>query len=549
MIKKVLLLIIIVIFTIDTCTVHASEQNNKEVLVIYDNPNILNGDIFGGDNDFSVLFSEQLGHFDTSVDVVNERDYKKGMVENYHFIFYLSLKEKGSINHYLLEDFKATRKTVVWYGEGIVNLLNRYEKLPLKYCGTSSEYNIINYNNRKIYLGLHSGRNILVKPLSDEIKVYGEINNGLDIYPLIVNWHNFWYMSGIDTSGIKYLIFSDVLHNIFEEEHGQEKKVYLRIEDVHAFRSPERLRKIADYLDSQDVPFIIALIPAYVNPSSGENIPITQKPEIVEAVRYMVDRGGTVVLHGYTHQHYMTESGEGFEFWDAYNDTPLQVDYSIYVRERVKKGLKICLENDLYPLAFEAPHYAVSRAGYFELKKYFSTIVGQLQTTDKKFISGAFPYDTSNTNLANRFLPESLGYVAIDGSTGVQEILEQARSLLVVRDAVTGVFFHSFMDIEDLKGIVQGLKSMGYSFGDLKQEDNWVKIDGYCIKSSKGNIEYIGPKVESSYKTVRKKKLNMAVEIIATFLAIFVIMCLVMFVVKYINLKRYQKKKMFEVKN
>ncbi|MEW6622989.1 MAG: polysaccharide deacetylase family protein [Bacillota bacterium] len=553
--RAAFLLVFIILMTILLTGLNVASlqgESLKPILVVYDNPNLLSRDHSGLLNDFSVIFSEQLGHFNTEVDVVLENEYKDGMLEGYQYIFYLSLREKYSVNRALLKDIAETARPVVWYGEGIEELLNANQNIHLKFRGRSKTYHLVEYNEKVFNLGQNAGINLLLEPLSEEVVVYGKVSDGKRVYPLMANWKNYWFMSGLDTSGVKYLVFSDVLHEIFGEYHSEYRKVYLRIEDVSPISSPKNLMEIADYLYSKKIPFIIVLIPAYINPETGVEASITDKPEVIEAVRYMVERGGTVVLHGYTHQHYKEETGEGFEFWDAFEDRPLNVNYADYVGERVLKGIEICLENGLYPLAFEPPHYAMAQDGYRELKKYFSTVIGQLQTTDRRFASVPLPYEVRDTKRFNRFLPESLGYVELDGSYGVENILNNAGKLLIVRDAVTGVFFHPFMDMEYLEQIVEGLESMGYVFADLGKEDNWVRIGEHYIRSIEGNILYEGPllkkeKTKSGVKEEEKKSaFHRSVEIIATFLAVFVGVNILRFIIIFFKVKKRQKKILFK---
>jgi hypothetical protein len=163
------------------------------------------------------------------------------------------------------------------------------------------------------------------------------------------------------------------------------------------------------------------------------------------------------------------------------------------------------------------------------------------------------PYEVRDTKRFNRFLPESLGYVELDGSYGVENILNNAGKLLIVRDAVTGVFFHPFMDMKYLEQIVEGLESMGYVFADLRKEDNWVRIGDYNIRSTtKGDIIYEGPllkkeKTKSGVKEEEKKStFHRSVEIIATFLAVFVGVNILRFIIIFFRVKKRQKKILFK---
>ncbi len=38
----------------------------------------------------------------------------------------------------------------------------------------------------------------------------------------------------------------------------------------------------------------------------------------------MQDDGAAIIMHGYTHQFYDSETGEGFEFWDVKTDQPIR---------------------------------------------------------------------------------------------------------------------------------------------------------------------------------------------------------------------------------
>ena len=83
----------------------------------------------------------------------------------------------------------------------------------------------------------------------------------------------------------------------------------VRIEDVGPHTDPAKLRMIADYLHGRGVPYSVAVFVEYHDPAgrySGGR-PVRQRlsevPKLVAALRYMVDHGGTLLMHGYTHQY------------------------------------------------------------------------------------------------------------------------------------------------------------------------------------------------------------------------------------------------------
>ncbi len=84
---------------------------------------------------------------------------------------------------------------------------------------------------------------------------------------------NFWYVADSPFSfveeGDRYLAFCDLLHEILGVSHPVERKALVRIEDVSIDDDPTELRRVADYLSAQRVPFQIALIPIFKDPSKG----------------------------------------------------------------------------------------------------------------------------------------------------------------------------------------------------------------------------------------------------------------------------------------
>ncbi len=527
--------------------IYSNDIPLKDVLIIYDSPNVLNSKETNQKTDFSFLLSQQLGHFNTKVIRMKEDEYKKGMIEQYDYIFYLSLREDKEANKNLLNDLLYTNKNIVWYGENADELIEARGNIPLEYHGSSYHYKQVKYKNKDMTISGFTGKNILIEPVNGSIKTYGSVSNGMDEYPLIINYNNYWFMTGLDTYNLKYLVFSDVLHEILVENHHCEKKVYLRIEDIHSRRSPGNIKKIANYLKSQDIPFMAVVIPVYIDPKGNQEYPLGSEKKIIDSLKYMVEKGGTIVQHGYTHQYYQSTTGEGFEFWDIKKDKPLNLDYQKYILDRVVKGLTIFLENDLYPLAFISPHYAMAQQGYQELKQYYSTIVGEIQTSDRRFNSSSFPYISKNTDFFNILIPESLGYVAInEEDSSITDILIKAEELSILRDVQTGVFFHPFIDINYLTKIIEGLRERGYTFGDLRDIENWVKVGDYEIKNYKGIIHSNMPPLNNNNEFNLNNYIEKSVNIFTLSLSITVFIVIILLVKKYYHLKIKYKRTLFE---
>ena len=162
------------------------------------------------------------------------------------------------------------------------------------------------------------------------------------------------------------------------------KKALIRLEDIGPggyYGTEEalmKLRVIADYLQSQQVPFHVSMIPRFVNGSLGydKSIGDISDPFVlsfIDTIRYLRDHGASIGMHGYTHQYGGAVSGEGFEFAHpvcASNcppDDPAQatLEYTLfegsYASGRIREGFKAVEQSGLQVDWFSTPHYATSK--------------------------------------------------------------------------------------------------------------------------------------------------------------------------------------------
>ncbi len=412
-------------------------------------------------------------------------------------------------------------------------------KYNVRYIGTKWDITETYYSNKKnmnisnmekFYLDSNKGFTVL-KPYSKDTKIYAYLSNGKDYFPYIINEKNLWHISQIDDRSVIFYIFSDVLNDIFKVDKFRKEKVFIRIEDVNPLIDINKLKSIADFLYSEDIPFMISLVPTGMDTKTGYTTGISDKKEFIEIIKYMQKKGGAVILYGYTNQNSKKQViKEGYKFENEKESTPLKFDMEKYVYDKVGKNLDECVKNQIYPLAFGAPpHYDMDIREYKEFKKYFSTYIGQYQNNDKRFISKAYPYILKDTETFNILIPENLGNMEKNNSLWLREIQENFRKISIVRGYTAGVFFNPYMDINYLKNLVDYFKSQNVNFLDLKEEENWVKWNDIKVSSKNGtfNVKY-KEKKEFNKKSFKEKQLIdrinfIIIIIVAVFVTIFII--------------------------
>ncbi|HFL2396644.1 TPA: DUF2334 domain-containing protein [Clostridioides difficile] len=542
LLKLVVVLSMVLTISNFSLSSYASEitSSTDKVLIIYDSKKetAYNRDILN-------IMRTLLGRFSSDIELLKLSNYDGEINKNYYsHIFILGINENSYNNDKntknLISSLNSYKGTICWLGYGIENLLE-HKKYNLDYVGKTNNIVSVNYRGKSYNLDEHYVFNI-VESKDTSNKVIGSINDTLNKYPYIINDKNLFYVSKLDLDGVLFYIFCDSLNDIFNIKTFDKGRIFVRIEDVHAFREPKNLVEIADYLSSKNIPFTIALIPAYVNPKNHKVITLSESPEIVKAIKYMQDKGGTVILHGYTHQYKKEEvSGEGYEFWDGKKDEPLKENMKIFLKDRVLNGLRVCIENGIYPLAFEAPHYAMESEGYKELKKYFSTYMGQHQNNDKKFSTNTYPYIIRDTEEFNIFIPENLGYIDPEDKFTFQNIKENLNKLSIVRGFSGGFFFHSYLNIEYLKNTIEYLEKQNIEFMNLRDFNNWVKVDEIQIRNNGDEIivNYDKDLDEITKSDTRFKSISNISKVLIFIVSISVLI----FVIIFIYFKRIDKKK------
>jgi len=494
--RKGLLIILLLLACVTTITLGnqmssaSTEEVPKRILLIYDFRNY-----FADLRDSITTTRELLGHFNVVVDEIDQAEYQSGQIDQYDYIFVIGLQGIFR-NQDMIKDLAISEKTICWVGKGIELLLDETDRYHIRYEGPIYDFATVTYwgdqdsrRDKSVYpIGVKREFSA-VSIYSDEVEVLSWLDTGLFKSPFVLNDDNLWYVSRIDLNEPLFYIFADVLMEILPGKVEGYQKVYIRIEDVHPFRDTKKLRAIADYLGDKGIPFMVGLIPAHRLPGEKYVTEFDELPDFVEAIQYMQERGGTIILNGYTHTIYESDiKGEGFEYWDGDKDQPLEVNIDDWVRYTIGRGIMLTVENEIYPLGFEAPHYAMSQGAYASLKKYFSTYSGQIQSSDWGFSSSTVPYELRDTKLFNKLLPENLGYVDPFDPDSIQKIKHNYEMIQIVRHHMAGVFFHSYLDIEYLEEVVEFFESQNVEYYDMRQDFHWVKFGEYELISDQGEI-------------------------------------------------------------
>ncbi|MEV6601408.1 polysaccharide deacetylase family protein [Actinoplanes sp. NPDC051346] len=479
-----------------------------KTLVLYDTT----GDYGWMGEVYATQTANLASHFGswTAAPVAN---YKAKDLDAYTAVVYLGSTYDEPLPAAFLADVAATKKPVTWLFDNIWQLTSQDASFAAEHGFASGTFDVtdvatVDYKGRKLTRDTINKSGIMNLTVSDPAKaktLATAVRPDGSTFPWAVQSGNFTYVGEIPftyvTHDDRYLAFADLLFDslgdtgVSRERH----RALARIEDVGPDSDPAELRAIADYLYSEKVPFSVAVYPRFRNPQGvgndgkAEDYTLLQRPKVVSALRYMQQRGGTLLMHGYTHQNgsaanpYDGMSANDFEFYRAHVDEkdrviydgPVAGDSAAYMASRIAaSGLTFALAGLGVPSTFEFPHYAGSAVDYqtvtsivgkrYDRGLYFPGVLTGRKFDYTRHFGQFFPYAVRDV-YGSVIIPENIGNVEPDAYNGhparlPSDLIASAERNLVVRDGVASFFYHPYLGTDYLKQLVPGIKAQGYTF-------------------------------------------------------------------------------------
>jgi uncharacterized protein YdaL len=443
-----------------------------------------------------------LCHFHATSTVVGVEEYAPHSLRSFDQVFYIGFNAHNRVPEKFLADVMEDAVPVTWIHTGFLEFsaspaVSKHFGFHVAQIDSVGGYTVVEREHETF---TKDEPNLNVVTITDRarVKVLAQAVSPRTKHklPYIVQSGKFTYIADSPFSSIgstdRYLLFADMLHDLIGEQHEQSHTGLVRIEDVNPLNDPGRLRDIADMLSGRGIPFLVGVSPFYVNPAEGLRISLSDKPELVDALKYMVRNGGAIVMHGVTHQ-YKGVTGSDFEFWDEGVARPIKGETIEGIQRKIEMGIQEFMNNGLFPLIWETPHYGASFQSYRVIAQYFSSAMEQRLAIENIDYGQYFPYLIPRDLFGQKIYPENLGYVPLypdikESQKAVQNIIHAARVNLNVRDGYAACFFHPFLDISLLEEIVDSIQAMGYIYADVRDDLNWVKTRDRIIMTGGQNF-------------------------------------------------------------
>ncbi|WP_143663614.1 DUF2334 domain-containing protein [Streptomyces sp. NRRL B-24085] len=434
--------------------------------------------------------------------------YRAQEAHTYRAVVYLGSAPSAVLPAAFLDDVLRARVPVLWVDENVEQLARRDPEVwRSRYAFAASGPDVEGIDSIT-YRGVTLTRQAegegvrrlrITDPAAAKVLAHGQRPDG-GAFPWLVHASNLWYVaeSPLDytTATDRYLAFTDVLFDVLAPGTPERHRALLRLEDISPDADPDQLMAVATCLHQARVPFSFGVIPVYTDPRgrSHDGEPTTfglrDRPEVVKALRYMTSHGGTMVMHGVTHQlgkkdnPYSGVTGEDYEFFVAHQDSAHRVVLDGLVPghsrartlHRLDRGLAEFRAAGLpRPQVFEFPHYAAGPDDYEAVALRFGYRYDETMTyadaspaDPHRRVDQFYPYGVRDS-YGTAVVPENLGNVDAPGpdrraERGPADIIDEARRALVVRDGVASFFYHPPLGTGKVREIVQHLRGLGYEF-------------------------------------------------------------------------------------
>lgn len=478
---------------------------------------------------YAMAVANLVGHFGSAT-TEPVSAYTAGQVDTFDETIYIGstyyTATSDAIPQALYTDVAASAHKVMWMNDniwnfanaiGVANFKNEYGWDPTNSFfapgGSIGNVTSVTYKNQNLPRTIPAGGDggILhpyvlggTYPAVQTLAIANDSSTSpATTFPWAIKSRNLTYLGEIPFSYLleadRALAFDDMLFDALAPVTPERHRALVRLEDLSANDDPAQLMQIARYLSGGGIPFSFTVIPLFTDPLGYYNngvpqtIHLSDAPNFVKVVKYMLAHGGTMVDEGYTHQYkskinpYDGVSGDDAEFFlthvDAGNnvvwDGPPPEDSFSWAQGRIDSALAEFASVGIpAPKLWLTPHYfgtdvdykaAASRYGArYERSLYFAGTLSGAPVNYGTYIGQMYPYVATDV-YGTKVLPENLGdYEPVSENNHPirlpADIIAEAKRNLVVRDGFASFFYDPSYGVTPLQQTITGIGGLGYNF-------------------------------------------------------------------------------------
>ncbi|TYS32294.1 DUF2334 domain-containing protein [Bacillus pumilus] len=330
---------------------------------------------------------------------------------------------------------------------------------------------------------------------------------------------------------------------------------YVTLGNISPATDEKNLLELGQFISARHIPFMIAVTPVWVDRATGDEVTLSDRPQLVNVLKQLQGNGASILLHGFSRTYRTEESGQGFEFWDTKYDQPIssidpkkaekkqfesqfpnKKDFNTYIKsnqaqeidyteEKLTKGIEFLAQQGLYPLAFEVPHDAISQQGYEVISRHMSSLFGQVQLSDRTWkIVGAPPLMTAPAMLHGMTLYPQQPIERASSQEGPNVVIEQTiQSIQHLQSAAIGLSYDVEWGIAGLQDLLDQMDAIPSSeWLNVKKTKQTVQTAHVRIKTlGNGQIQVEQSNIAET-KTVKRSGMENMLRILTVVVMLFI---------------------------
>lgn len=227
-----------------------------------------------------------------------------------------------------------------------------------------------------------------------------------------------------------------------------------------------KIKCMADFLYSKDMKFHVSWIPRFKSPTNNIDNDLLTNDSIVNVgfvnvLDYIINKGGEIGLHGYTHQHGDETTGSGEEMSKDINSSAPET------RTIIENGIDTASALNIPISYYESPHYRETELQRNIISNYFQFIYEPFDYAHKNI------YSPDDYHL---YVPAPLGRVHDGDASDIINGLNENDS-----DVLNSFYYHPSIEIDYIDFNIKNNK-LNVTFSDkspLQQIVNTLTNDEY----------------------------------------------------------------------
>lgn len=477
-------LIIFILTGITNGLSHSKEK--KDVLIIYEAKTRLG-------ESFSILepLEIYLHHFDVSIKSIYVEDLNFP-VSNYDYVIYIGLQER-KLTKDILENLSKA-KNLIWIEANVGQYAEYIGWSNFEDYGYKTGYVSIIYKKESVSINLDIPIYVAYPKDRKDLSLLYDYTQKV---PWVWTKGNLWYFGRLDFEDNSFLVFFDILHDIFKENHTEDRRILLLLDEINPLTSAEKLRELIQSQCCEEVPISLVIYPEITH--SRDTYYIEDDRKLIDVIKLADENDGAIIL----------------------GIPPNKED----INEKINRDLIALARVGIFPIAFSLPY--PNMEGYDKASRYFKIILYRGLIGTKISNTIGYPINMYNYNPNN--------------PTDYSLLVRRAEEFRILRDAILGITFPSYAPTENLRRLINDIRALGYDFLNLRGEDFYVETSHIKVMKVDGKKVVI-----SNVPPLGKTFLQRIFEVFVNYLRLILIIIVSLFTIIIFYLIK-DKRKLYEI--